>query len=98
MKTSMHYHRRRGSFLVLLFLLGLLLASCQAAVPDSGDQGFPLVQAPLLPSPTLTATISPTVALTETATEPLAEVPSPLPDQLVVLHTNDNWGETEPCG
>lgn len=23
-------------------------------------------------------------------------MPAPLP--LVVLHTNDNWGETEPCG
>ena len=23
---------------------------------------------------------------------------TPLPVDLVVLHTNDNWGETEPCG
>ncbi|NIV32644.1 MAG: hypothetical protein GWN58_25330 [Anaerolineae bacterium] len=23
---------------------------------------------------------------------------TPLPLDLVVLHTNDNWGETEPCG
>jgi hypothetical protein len=23
---------------------------------------------------------------------------TPLPLELVVLHTNDNWGETEPCG
>lgn len=36
-------------------------------------------------------------------TEPVSTVapaagltPSPL--DLVVLHTNDNWGETEPCG
>ena len=24
--------------------------------------------------------------------------PTPAPIDLVVLHTNDNWGETEPCG
>jgi hypothetical protein len=26
--------------------------------------------------------------------------PTPLPDpiSLTVLHTNDNWGETKPCG
>ena len=23
---------------------------------------------------------------------------APLPLELVVLHTNDNWGETDPCG
>jgi hypothetical protein len=36
---------------------------------------------------------SPTVALPEPAVEP-----TPGPIDLVVLHTNDNWGETEPCG
>ena len=24
--------------------------------------------------------------------------PTPKPIDLVVLHTNDNWGETDPCG
>lgn len=24
--------------------------------------------------------------------------PPPEPIELVVLHTNDNWGETKPCG
>ena len=24
--------------------------------------------------------------------------PTHLPVRLMVLHTNDNWGETEPCG
>jgi hypothetical protein len=28
----------------------------------------------------------------------LAVEPTPSPIDLVVLHTNDNWGETEPCG
>ena len=32
-------------------------------------------------------------------TSPLVEsFPLPLPSKLLVLHTNDNWGETEPCG
>ena len=28
----------------------------------------------------------------------LTELLTPGPLDLVVLHTNDNWGETEPCG
>jgi hypothetical protein len=28
----------------------------------------------------------------------LTPVPTREPIQLVLLHTNDNWGETEPCG
>ncbi len=28
----------------------------------------------------------------------LTPVRTPEPIQLVLLHTNDNWGETEPCG
>ena len=28
----------------------------------------------------------------------LAVSRTPAPLDLVVLHTNDNWGETEPCG
>jgi hypothetical protein len=28
----------------------------------------------------------------------LAPRATPMPIRLVVLHTNDNWGETEPCG
>ena len=27
-----------------------------------------------------------------------AGILTPAPMELVVLHTNDNWGETEPCG
>jgi hypothetical protein len=46
-------------------------------------------------------------AVPETTADPAADVAtSPLPTAgagrsplpLVVLHTNDNWGETEPCG
>jgi len=36
---------------------------------------------------------SPTVPFPEPAMES-----TPEPIDLVVLHTNDNWGETEPCG
>jgi hypothetical protein len=31
------------------------------------------------------------------STDPAVSL-TPVPLDLVVLHTNDNWGETEPCG
>jgi hypothetical protein len=51
-------------------------------------------------------TLTPDVGLestqvpTETPLPTRTPAPSPTrkPIQLVVLHTNDNWGETEPCG
>jgi|GEM_PF-3120901 len=39
-----------------------------------------------------------TVALGSTATRQAAPSPTASPVELTVLHTNDNWGETEPCG
>jgi ABC-type glycerol-3-phosphate transport system substrate-binding protein len=36
---------------------------------------------------------SPSVPATESALDAVRE-----PIELVILHTNDNWGETEPCG
>ena len=44
--------------------------------------------------PSATAPVVPTETPTDTP-EPTA---TPTPLQLVILHTNDNWGETEPCG
>ena len=47
------------------------------------DVGLESTQVPIeTPLPTGTPALSPTRK----------------PIQLVVLHTNDNWGETEPCG
>jgi 2',3'-cyclic-nucleotide 2'-phosphodiesterase (5'-nucleotidase family) len=42
--------------------------------------------------PTLTSTPRPTATSKPTST------PTPQPLSLTVLHTNDVWGETEPCG
>jgi hypothetical protein len=77
--------------LILAALLALLLAGCgSAAVPGSEEQVSPLatpsVETPL--PPTQVATASPAPTLT----------PTPSPLSLLLLHTNDNWGETEPCG
>lgn len=61
-------------------------------------------------SPLPTATAVPTAGTVPTATAapadtaPPTTMPTPTPrlapnaGQLVLLHTNDNWGETEPCG
>jgi len=67
-----------------LFAIGVLLAA--------GCASTHAVEGTLLVSPVATAASQP------------ASVPSamPLPTVgqvlLVILHTNDNWGETEPCG
>jgi hypothetical protein len=67
----------------LLLAISLCLSSC---ISDSNDelQVSPLSQ--VSPLPVATFTPSPTFTAT------------PVAMQLVVLHTNDNWGETEPCG
>jgi hypothetical protein len=72
-----------------LVVLSLLAAACATATPQPDVQNSPLVVASPLPSATLAA---PTATAMPTAT------PLPPAVQLVVLHTNDNWGETEPCG
>jgi hypothetical protein len=78
----------------LLVLLAVLLAACGSASPAADSQVSPLAQATdpgLSPvAPTATVTFLPAPTPTPTAT--LA------PAQLVIVHTNDNWGETEPCG
>jgi len=82
MEGKMHTGRL-AAFAALLLAIGLLLGGC---ITDSGHelQVSPLSQV----SPLTVATLTPTPAST----------PTPAPIQLVVLHTNDNWGETEPCG
>lgn len=68
---------------LFLLLLFPLVVSCGTAIPDPGAD---VVGA----SPLATATSVPTSIPTP--------VPTRAPSQLVILHTNDNWGETEPCG
>jgi hypothetical protein len=58
----------------------------QTAAPEPDLQDSPLTQSSPLPTPNLFPAQTPT---------PSVRVE---PTQLVVLHTNDNWGETEPCG
>ena len=79
--------------LATLLLLGLALAACGAPVPTADSPSAPTAGSPPTPvaaSPLPTPTEPPTVA-------PLPS-PTAAPFQLVILHTNDNWGETEPCG
>lgn len=61
----------------------LLLAGCSAT------HG---AESTLLASPLSTPIPIPT------ATQQVVASPTLGPVMLVVLHTNDNWGETEPCG
>lgn len=74
---------RLFAFAALLLAIGLFVSSCNS---DSQNelQVSPLSQ--VSPLPVATFTPSPTFTA------------MPVAMQLVVLHTNDNWGETEPCG
>jgi hypothetical protein len=76
---------------VLLLAFTLTLANCstEPAPTDFVAQEATPEAIPSAPEP-----VFPTDAPTDTP-EPTA-TPAPLP--LVILHTNDNWGETEPCG
>ncbi len=80
---------------LLLLISSLLFAGCTGTTPTPGQQFSPLAtegpgDSNLSVLPTATAQPS-----TEYLPSPKAGM-SPL--QLQVLHTNDNWGETEPCG
>jgi hypothetical protein len=77
--------------LILAAVSVLLLVGCGAALaPDGEESVSPLAtqgglqETPLLPTTVATARPRPTV--------------TPALLSLLVLHTNDNWGETEPCG
>jgi len=84
----------------LLLVLGSILVGCGSPTPTAQTD---LMQSPLVadsPLPTPTATKAPSATLVPTFTpQPTpTPLPTPAPGQIVVLHTNDNWGETEPCG
>jgi hypothetical protein len=75
---------------VTLLVLALALAACGEGALETDVQVSPLaLDSPILPDPS-TLTVEPTLVPTPT--------PAPVQIELVVLHTNDNWGETEPCG
>ena len=74
----------------LLLILGVGLASCGGVVPESGAQASEPGTSVSLPTVTLTPEPTATSTLTPSATPGIQD--------LLVLHTNDNWGETEPCG
>jgi len=89
----------------VLLVLCLLLVACATAVREAALPPSPLEQeSPLstpLPEPVATATALPKPAKPTAQASPAvtgAARAAAAPVQLVVLHTNDNWGETEPCG
>ena len=76
---------------IALLAFTLSLANCAA-----GPAPTALVEVGATPEVVLSAT-APAVP-TDTPTDTPQPTATPAPLQLVVLHTNDNWGETEPCG
>lgn len=100
--------RRLGWTLIALLVPGLLLSGCAQNAAGRQQQILPLATEQArdgylstlptaevsLPSPL--ASPSPVEVLPSPSASPLPV--DMLPSQLVVLHTNDNWGETEPCG
>lgn len=74
---------RSALSLAVLLVVGSLLVGCGATTPDDGIEA------------TSSAFDSP---LTQAPTTTPVPTATPTPLRFVVLHTNDNWGETEPCG
>ena len=78
-----------ASLIALLLMAGLLAGSCAPTHAAPRRAGTSAEAATVrIPTRTLTPVQRP--------------APTPCrwldPAQLVILHTNDNWGETEPCG
>lgn len=99
--------RWQRGVIFLLLIPSLLLAGCGADLPESGTQLSPLAteqgeaSVSVLPTATLPLPTDTPVPPTDT---PLPPTDTPVPPtarpdvHLALLHTNDNWGETEPCG
>jgi uncharacterized protein YcfL len=83
---------RLSIWLVCVTVLSLLVTGCGTGTPGVEVQESLPVMDSSVPSATMAPTMPPTATVAPTTT------PLPSPIQLVVLHTNDNWGETEPCG
>jgi 2',3'-cyclic-nucleotide 2'-phosphodiesterase (5'-nucleotidase family) len=52
----------------------------------------------IMSTPTPTSTSMPTKTPTPIPTSTPTPTPTPRPIELTVLHTNDTWGYSEPCG
>ena len=70
--------------------LALCLVAVGCATDTSGLRSG--ISSPQQVSPVATSTAVPTATYVPTPTATAGPV------QMVILHTNDNWGETEPCG
>lgn len=96
--------------LVVTCLLTLaLLVACGAApgqpivklaTPTTKSQAPVTISVPTKPPASQTAAVSRSTAVPTgpTNTALPSTVATPAANQLTILHTNDNWGETEPCG
>lgn len=88
----------------MLTLAGLVVAGCGASlIPTAEEQSDDHQASPLSPLSTASplsplSTASPLPMVTETPALASIPVSTAEPLELIVLHTNDNWGETEPCG
>jgi hypothetical protein len=83
--------RKRDLFLIgFVALMGLALFGC------SGIMSTPTPTP--TPTPTSTPTKTPTPIPTPTYTPTPTPTPTPRPIELTVLHTNDTWGYSGPCG
>jgi hypothetical protein len=77
---------RPASRVLCLLALSLPVLACGTGTPERDPHTSPLARS------------SPVPTSTPVPTQPPTPLPTRAPLQLVVLHTNDNWGETEPCG
>lgn len=96
--------------IVLFSISGLLLAGCGVRAPESGPSASPEAGPRLSPEanlqllPELGRQNSPLATPEGAAGLSVLPTPDSMPSadrssiELVLLHTNDNWGETEPCG
>jgi hypothetical protein len=72
---------------VLWLTAGMILAGCSGGSQRAG-----------VPSAPATSAIGSLSAATATSAPAATRLLVPDPVQLTILHTNDNWGATEPCG
>jgi len=99
----------RSRFVIACLLaLSVVIMGCGTTTPEARPSAVALSQ--VSPLPTLES--EPTPTPTPAALSQVSPLPTPASElaptltpastlasiQLVVLHTNDNWGETEPCG
>jgi len=84
------------AWLVSLLVLGLFVAGCGEPVVTGEPEPTRQTEAQLSPLVADSPVPTPTPLPSDTPTP--TPRPRPSPGQLVLLHTNDNWGETEPCG